>query len=316
MAGVTDRPFRMIARELGADMVYTEMISAKALTYNNIRTQDMLIFSKLEQPIRVQVFGHEPEVLAEAVKYIAELGFCGVDLNLGCPAPKVVRNGDGSALLQQPELVGRITEAMVKASHLPVTAKIRAGFKHINAVEISHILQESGAVGVTIHARTRDQYYSGHADWDIIHQVKKAVKIEVIANGDIDSPIKARLVLKNTNADGIMIGRAALGNPWIFNQIKYFLETGDYLHLPSVQERLLTALKHCKLAIAIKGAAAIYEMRKHVSWYTTGIFGASDARAKINKAATYTEIEEILTKLGSRAGDREESPSSIGQDAG
>jgi len=320
MAGVTDRPFRLIAKEFGCDMAYTEMISAKALSYGNRKTIEMLAADRDESPLAVQFFGREPDILAEAVKTAISAGFSEVNLNMGCPAPKVVKNGEGSALLLEPETAAKAVGAMAKAAlgHIRFSVKIRSGFTsgRVNAVETARLLQESGAGAVIVHPRTRDQYYAGRSDWEVIRRVKNTVNIPVIGNGDIYTPADAKAMLDQTGCDGVMIARGSLGNPWIFSRIKSYLQTGEAQPEPGITERVSTALRHCRALIEYKGNLGLLECRKHAAWYIKGIDGAAAARALINKAESYNEIEEILTRLGSRAGNREESPGSAGQGAG
>ncbi|MDR1913784.1 MAG: tRNA dihydrouridine synthase DusB [Clostridiales bacterium] len=301
MAGVTNRPFRLLCNEQGCDITVTEMISAKALSYNNARTLGMLETNKYltnHYPLTAQFFGREPALMANAARIAESMGFDAIDVNMGCPAPKIVKNGEGSALLKEPALAGLIVEAMSKAVTIPVSAKIRSGYdaNHINAVEIAKILESSGASSIVVHPRTKDQFYHGKADWHIIKSVKLSVEIPVIANGDIDSPEAARAVCNQTNCDGVMIGRAALGNPWIFSRVKKFLSTGELLPEPSANDKINMALRHCAMM-----KDKIFEMRKHVSWYIKTMEGATAARVAINSAVTLKQMENILTELGSRA---------------
>jgi len=320
MAGVTDRPFRLTAKEFGCDGAFTEMISAKALSFGNAKTINMLQAGVDEYPLAVQFFGREPNLLADAVRAAKEAGFAEANLNMGCPAPKVVKNGEGAALLLEPETAARIVEAMAKAAsgRIRFSVKIRSGFTtgRLNAVETAHMLQECGAGTVIVHPRTRDQFYYGHSDWDVIRLVKKAVKIPVIGNGDIFTPQDAKDMLDQTGCDGVMIARGSLGNPWIFSRIKSYLQTGVIPPEPGAEERIQTALKYSRMLIDQKGRLGLLECRKHAAWYIKGIDGAAAARVLINNALCYNEMEQILTRLGSRAGSREESPGSTGQGAG
>ena len=311
MAGVTDRPFRMAAKAYGCDMAYTEMISAKALSYGNQKTTDMLQTDNDGYPLAVQFFGREPALLADAVKAAIQAGFTEVNFNMGCPAPKVVKNGEGAALLLEPETAARVVERMAKAAsgYIRFSVKIRSGFTadRVNAVETAYMLQECGADSIIVHARTCDQYYSGHSDWRVIRCVKDAVTIPVIGNGDIFKPEHAKAMLDQTGCDGIMIARGALGNPWIFARSKSFLQTGVIPPEPGIRERIDTALKHCRALIEYKGSLGMLECRKHAAWYIKGIDGASAARVLINKALCYNDIAEVLTRLNSRA-DKYENP--------
>jgi len=304
MAGVTDRPFRLIAKGFGCDMAYTEMISAKALSYGSQKTLDMLRTDNDEYPLAVQFFSREPALLANAVKVAIEAGFYEVNLNMGCPAPKVVKNGEGAALLLEPEIAADIVEAMAKAAsgRVRISVKIRSGFTagQVNALETAHMLQECGADSIILHPRTRDQYYSGHSDWNVIRRVKAAVNVPVIGNGDIYTPEDAKAMLDQTGCDGIMIARGALGNPWVFTRAGLFLRTGALTPEPGVKERIGTALRHCRMLIEYKGAPGLMESRKHAAWYIKGIDGAAAARVLINRAICYNEIEDILTRLSSR----------------
>ena len=306
MAGVTDRPFRLLCKECGCDRAFTEMISAKALSFNNKKTRDMLVAKNDERPLAVQFFGREPVLLTEAVKAAIDEGFSEVNLNMGCPAPKIVKNGEGSALLLELETAARIVEAMAKAAlgKIHFSVKIRSGFtaKNINALETANMLQECGAESIIVHPRTRDQYYSGHSDWSIIQRIKKAVKVTVIGNGDINTPEDAKSMLEQTGCDGLMIARGAMGNPWIFSRVKTFLQTGESLPDPGIGSRTEMALRHCQMLIDFKDHTGLLESRKHAAWYIKGIDGAASARDLINKALCYSDIEKILTKLGSRTG--------------
>ena len=295
MAGVTDLPFRLLCRKSGAGLVCMEMISAKAIYYQNKNTEELLTIHPEEGPVSLQLFGSDARIIAEMAKRIQERPFSILDINMGCPVPKVVNNGEGSALMKNPRLAEEILSALVKAVKKPVTVKIRRGFDeaHCNAVELAKIAESCGVAAIAIHGRTREQYYSGRADWDSIRQVKEAVKIPVIGNGDVDSPRAAEAMLKETGCDGVMIGRAAQGNPWIFRDIVSFLDTGRIPEPPDVQEKKSIILKHADLQLEEKGEyTAIREMRKHLAWYTAGMPHSARFRQTINSMETFSQLRE------------------------
>lgn len=296
MAGVCDLPFRLLCKEKGAAMVCTEMVSAKAIYYNNKNTKELLTIDKNEGPVSLQLFGSEPKLMAEMAKRIEEIPFDILDFNMGCPVPKVVNNGEGSALMKNPVLAGHIIEAMANAISKPVTVKIRAGFdaEHINAVEIAKIAENSGAAAITVHARTREQYYSGKADREIIRLVKEAVTIPVIGNGDIDCYESAKHMLEYAGCDGVAIGRGAEGNPWIFEELNAKYAGLDY-NKPSLEEVKEMIMRHARMLIDYKGEyIGIREMRKHAAWYTAGFKGASKLRGCLNEASSIESLEEII----------------------
>ena len=297
MAGVTDLPFRLLCKEQGVGMTCTEMVSAKAISFHNKNTESLLEISEKERPVSLQLFGSDPDIISEVASYIEERPFDILDINMGCPVPKVAGNGEGSALMQNPKLVGEIIYKTARAIKKPVTVKIRKGFseKNVNAVEIAKIAEANGAAAIAVHGRTREQYYSGKSDWDIIRQVKEAVKIPVIGNGDVDSPQKAKELLEQTGCDGIMVGRGARGNPWIFREIKAYLEKGELIPRPSKDEIKSMMLRHARMQIEYKGTyTGIREMRKHISWYTAGFPGSAKLRGAINLVETYEELEQLL----------------------
>ena len=300
MAGVTDLPFRLLCREQGAGLLCMEMVSAKAILYNNRNTEQLLTIHPEEKPVSLQLFGSDPKIMSEMAKRIEERPFEILDINMGCPVPKVVKNGEGSALMKKPKLVYEIVSAVVKAIEKPVTVKIRKGFDddHVNAVEIAKIIEEAGAAAVAVHGRTREQYYSGTADWDIIRQVKEAVSIPVIGNGDVTSPERAEELVRRTGCDGVMIARGAQGNPWIFSEMITYEQTGEVPARPDKDAVRKMMLRHARLQLEYKGDyLGIREMRKHVAWYTKGIPKAARLREKINAVESYEELENLLTSL-------------------
>ena len=297
MAGVTDLPFRLLCKEQGAGLLCMEMISAKALQYHNKNTEALLQIDPRECPVSLQLFGSDPDIISEQAKRIEERPFQILDINMGCPVPKVVKNGEGSALMNQPKLVYDIVYKTVRAIQKPVTVKIRKGFndESVNAVEIARIVEEAGGAAVAVHGRTREQYYSGKADWDIIRQVKEAVTIPVIGNGDVTNGEKAIAMMEETGCDGVMIGRGAQGNPWIFSELLEYEKTGQMPSRPSREMIRETMLRHTRLQIEFKGEyLGIREMRKHVAWYTKGLEGSAKLRDEINKVESYQELEALL----------------------
>lgn len=296
MAGITDLPFRLICKENNAGLVYTEMVSSKALLYEDEKTKLLLKTCDKEKPLAVQIFGSDPEAIAYAADFTSKIGQI-VDINMGCPAPKVVKNGDGSKLLLNLELVEKIVKVAVNASSVPVTVKMRIGWdqEHIVAIEAAKIIEKAGASAITVHGRTRSQYYSGSADWDIIKKVKESVNIPVIGNGDIRNCYEAKKALEKSNVDAIMIGRASLGNPWIFKQTVEYLKTGSVLPNPTDEEKLDTIIKHLEMEIEEKGEfIAVREMRKHISAYTKNMKNSSQFRSIINTLESKEEVENAL----------------------
>ena len=296
MAGVTDLPFRLLCKEQGAGLLCMEMVSAKAIQYNNKNTKALLEIHPEELPVSLQLFGSDPDVISEIAKRIEELPFSILDINMGCPVPKIVKNGEGSALMKNPKLVYEIVRKTARAIQKPVTVKIRKGFDDtcINAVEIAKIIEDAGGKAVAVHGRTREQYYSGKADWDIIRQVKEAVSIPVIGNGDVVSGESAIAIQKETGCDGVMIGRGAQGNPWIFSELLEYERTGKMPLRPSV-EAIKKMMSHAQLQMQYKGEyLGIREMRKHVSWYTSGLPNSAKLRDEINRVESYEELEQLL----------------------
>ena len=300
MAGVTDLPFRLLCKEQGAGLLCMEMVSAKGIYYNNKNTEQLLAIDEREHPVSLQLFGSDPEIMSEMAKKIEERPFDILDINMGCPVPKVVNNGDGSALMKNPVLAGKIIEKTARAIKKPVTVKIRKGFDdaHINAVEMAKVAEASGAAAIAVHGRTREQYYSGRADWDIIRQVKEAVKIPVIGNGDILTPEDAIRMEEQTGCDGFMIARGAQGNPWIFAQILHYFKTGEHLPKPTAEEMVQMMLRHAKMQLAFKGDyTGIREIRKHAAWYTAGYPNAARLRSAINEVESYEQLEELFGRF-------------------
>ena len=300
MAGVTDMPFRTLCKEQGAGLICMEMISAKAISFHNKNTIALMKIDPCEHPVSMQLFGSEPELMAEVAKSIEDKDFDILDINMGCPVPKVVNNGEGSALLKNPELIVQIIKSVSSAIQKPVTVKVRIGFENapVDIVEIARRAEDAGAAAIAVHGRTRQQYYSGTADWDIIRQVKEAVSIPVIGNGDVDSPLKAEALLKQTGCNGVMIGRAVRGNPWIFREMNHYFQTGELLPRPSSEEIREMILRHARAQIALKGEfTGIREMRKHVAWYTAGMRHSAGLRRASNTIESYEALQELLMKL-------------------
>ena len=300
MAGVTDLPFRLLCKEQGAGLLCMEMVSAKAILYKNKNTEALLSIDEREIPVSLQLFGSDPDIISQIAHQIEERPFNILDFNMGCPVPKIVNNGEGSALMKNPKLAGEIIEKTAKAIKKPVTVKIRKGFDDtcINAVEIAKIAEASGAAAVAVHGRTREQYYSGKADWDIIRQVKEAVSIPVIGNGDLLSAEDVIAMYEQTGCDGFMIGRGAQGNPWIFKQVLHYFETGEKLAKPTFEEVTEMMLRHAKMMLEFKGEyTGIREIRKHGAWYTAGYPNSAKLRVMINEVETYNQLEELLHKV-------------------
>ena len=300
MAGVTDLPFRLLCREQEAGLVCMEMVSGKAILHKNKNTESLLTIHPQEGPVSLQLFGSDPKILSEMARQIEERPFSILDINMGCPVPKVVGNGEGSALMRQPKLVEEIVTAVVKAVKKPVTVKIRKGFNDtcVNAVEIARIAEQCGAAAVMIHGRTREQYYTGEADWEIIAKVKDKLSIPVIGNGDIKDGASAEAILRQTGCDGIMVGRAARGNPWIFRQIAAYLQDGTVLPAPEKEEIRATILRHAKMQLEYKGEyTGIREMRKHVSWYTAGMPDSARLRRTVNMVESFAALEELVREM-------------------
>lgn len=297
MAGVTDLPFRLLCKEQGADLTYTEMISAKGIYYGNKNTEMLWEIRDSERPTALQLFGSDPELMAEMAARIEDRNFDILDINMGCPVPKVVNNGEGSALMKNPELAGEIVSAVSRRIRKPVTVKFRKGFskKDCNAVDFAKRMEDCGAAAVAVHGRTRDQYYSGEADWEVIRHVKEAVCIPVIASGDIFTPQDAARCLRETGCDGLMLARGVRGNPWLFAQIKEYLEMGQSSSVPDLGEVIQMILRHAEMLVQYKGEyLGMREMRKHVAWYTAGYAGSAALRRRVNEIETQGDLEKLL----------------------
>ena len=297
MAGVTDLPFRLLCKEQGAGLLCMEMVSAKAILYKNRNTESLLEIDPRENPVSLQLFGSDPEIISTIAHQIEERPFDILDLNMGCPVPKIVNNGEGSALMKNPKLAGEIIRRTVRAIDKPVMVKIRKGFddEHINAVEMAKIAEDAGAAAVAVHGRTREQFYSGRADWDIIRQVKEAVSIPVIGNGDLLTAEDVIAMEEQTGCDGFMIARGAQGNPWIFRQILHYFETGEHLAKPTLEEVTQMILRHARMMLEFKGEyIGIREIRKHAAWYTAGYPNSARLRVAINNVESFEALEELL----------------------
>ncbi len=300
MAGVTDLPFRTLCKEQGAGLICMEMVSAKAISFHNKNTEALMEIDPSEHPVSLQLFGSEPELMAEVAKSIEERPFDILDINMGCPVPKVVNNGEGSALLKKPDLIVEIVKKVSSAIKKPLTVKVRIGFENepVDIVEIAKRVEDAGAAAIAVHGRTRQQYYSGVADWDAIRRVKESVSIPVIGNGDVDSPQKAEALIKETGCDAVMIGRAVRGNPWIFREMNHYFKTGEIPERPSVQEVREMILRHARAQIEVKGEfTGIREMRKHVAWYTAGMRHSAGLRRESNTIASYEDLERLLERM-------------------
>lgn len=300
MAGVSDLPFRLLCREFGAGLACMEMVSAKAIYYNNKNTEALMEIHPEEPPVSLQIFGSDPDIISEMAKKIEERPFSILDINMGCPVPKVVNNHEGSALMKEPKLVHEIVAKTVRAIQKPVTVKIRKGFdeNHVNAVEIARIAEDAGAAAVMVHGRTREQYYEGKADWDIIRQVKEAVSVPVLGNGDIFCAEDAKHMMEETGCDGVGVARGARGNPWIFRELNHYFETGDILPKPDFEEVKRVIARHMELQCRYKGEyIAVREMRKHVAWYTTGFPNSAKLRQAVNEVESMEALRELLAGI-------------------
>ncbi|MFI3174182.1 MAG: tRNA dihydrouridine synthase DusB [Bacillota bacterium] len=298
MAGVTDQPFRLLCAEMGAGLVYSEMVSAKGILYDNKNTTELLSVHEKERPVSIQLFGNDPTLLGDMGEKLEQYAFDFLDVNMGCPAPKIVKNGEGSALMKDPEQIGKIVKSLVNRQSKPVTIKFRKGFDDtsINGVEVARIAEANGAAAVAIHGRTREEYYSGVADWDYIKKVKEAVTIPVIGSGDLFTPEDVERMLHETNCDAVMIARGAQGNPWIFKRTLAYLETGILPPEPTAKERVDATLRHGEMLIAYKGEyIGIRELRKHMAWYMKGLPEVAKLRGKINTTESFSDMQTLLS---------------------
>lgn len=300
MAGVTDMPFRVLCKEQGCGLVYTEMVSAKGMHYNDEKSFKLTELAEEEKPAGVQIFGSDPLIMAEIAEKLNNSDASIIDINMGCPTPKITKNGEGSALMLKPELAAKIVKEVSSASIKPVTVKIRKGWDEgkVNAVEISRLAEENGAKAIAVHGRTREQFYSGKADWEIIKRVKEAVSIPVIGNGDVLKPEDAQMLLETTKCDALMVGRGAQGNPWIFKKIIHWLKTGEHCVEPTPEEKIETVIRHMNMLVELKGErTGVCEMRSHIAWYIKGMKNATYARDKIFKLTDKKEIIEVLKEF-------------------